>query len=48
MKLPNSEKMRHKLPFAAIGIISIVKGKGRNISSVSQRVERVGEGRIVN
>ena len=27
---------------------SIVKGKCRDISSVSQRVERVGEGRIVN
>ena len=29
-------------------VVSIVKGKGRDISSVSQRVERVGEGRIVN
>ena len=29
-------------------IISIVKGKCRDISSVSHRVERVGEGRIVN
>ena len=28
-------------------VVSIVKGKGRDISSVSQRVERVGEGRIV-
>ena len=27
-------------------VVSIVKGKGRNISSVSQRVEGVGEGRI--
>ena len=29
-------------------VVSIVKGKCRDISSVSQRVERVGEGRIVN
>ena len=28
-------------------IVSIVKGKCRDISSVSQRVEGVGEGRIV-
>ena len=29
-------------------IVSIVKGKCRDISSMSQRVEGVGEGRIVN
>ena len=29
-------------------IVSIVKGKCRDISSVSHRVEGVGEGRIVN
>ena len=29
-------------------VVSIVKGKCRDISSVSQRVEGVGEGRIVN
>ena len=29
-------------------IVSIVKGKCKDISSVSQRVEGVGEGRIVN
>ena len=32
----------------SLSIVSIVKGKRRDISSVSQRVEGVGEGRTVN